>query len=205
MLSLQPRIPGTTQSVETPQRAPRKKRSSCRRARNKLLQGRLSNRRSEHFQAQTDHNIEGQDVYCRQWCFLARDGESSLSRRKRKPYDRPKSSWRSKPQTSMASSVPLARRGFTSRISAPTFYWKLVEDSTSELSLRRLCDELEYSYSWQPGRNPTLTKGKEDNHALYRQFRFSRRSHSAKSYSICQARARQGKPLRQTQKWRKLV
>ena len=105
----------------------------------------------------------------------------------------------------MAWSVPLARRRFTSRISAPTFYWKSVEDSTSELSLRRVCDELEYSYSWQPGRNTTLTKGKVDNHALYRQFRFSRRSHSAKSYSICQARARQGKPLRQTQKWRKLV
>ena len=39
----------------------------------------LSNRGSEHFQAQTDHNIEGQDVPCRQWCFLAHDGKSSLS------------------------------------------------------------------------------------------------------------------------------
>ena len=34
---------------------------------------------------------------------------------------------------------------------------KLVEDSLSVLSLGRLCDELEYSFSWQPGGNPTPT------------------------------------------------
>ena len=34
-------------------------------------------------------------------------------------------------------------------------YVKFVEDSPSVLSLRRLCGELECSYSWQPGGNPT--------------------------------------------------
>ena len=55
------------------------KRRSRRRARNKLFQRLLSSRRCEHTQAQTDHEVEGQDVRCQRWCFLAHGGRSSLS------------------------------------------------------------------------------------------------------------------------------
>ena len=40
------------------------------------------------------------------------------------------------------------------------FFVKLVGDSPSILSLGRLCDDLGFSYSWKPGGNSTLTKGK---------------------------------------------
>ena len=51
-----------------------------RRARNKVFQRLLSDRRSKHIPAQTDHKVEGQDVHahCRRWCLIAHDGESTL-------------------------------------------------------------------------------------------------------------------------------
>ena len=51
------------------------------------------------------------------------------------------------------------------------------------------------------GRKPDFKKKKkkqEDHHVLYRQVRSSRRGRSAESYSIYQARPRQGNPVPDT-------
>ena len=109
----------------------------------------------------SDHNDEGQDVHCRQWRFSApMMGSVSLTlddddhetdkellghtNRKRchTCYNR------------SDSLHPRARHLL--------FNVTLVEDSPSELSLGRLCDELFHSYSWQPKRNDqTNEKGGE--------------------------------------------
>ena len=68
----------------------------------------------------------------------------------------------------------------------PYLYVKLVEDSLSALSLRRLCDELAYSPLWATRRNPHTDERQEDHHVLYRQCRSSRRGYSAEGYSISQ-------------------
>ena len=114
-------------------------------------------------------------------CFLCTSWRKVFSslRRKRTPYDRSKPVWRSKPR--MASSGPRKTQGFFYIQELGThLYDKFVETSHSVLFHGRLCDELESSNSWQPARNPKLTKGKKDHHVLHRQFRSSRRGHSAK-------------------------
>ena len=65
-------------------------------------------------------------------------------------------------------------------------YVKLVEDPPSVLSPGRLCDELEYSYHWQPGGKTDTNKTQENYHVLHRQFPSSCRGHSAEAYTINQ-------------------
>ena len=140
---------------------PENKRGSCRCARGKLLQGRLSNRRSEHIQAQTDHKIEGQDAYCGQWCFLAHDGRKVCSLRRKENHTTDQHlPWRSKPQGPNGIVRSRERRGFTSRSSEHSHtesWWKI----RLQNCLYDDCAMNWRSYSWQPGGNPTLTKGKK--------------------------------------------
>ena len=86
-------------------------------------------------QTQTDHEVEAQDAHCRQWCFLAHDGRRFVSLHKRRnPWNRPKTTWRSKPR--MASSVPECLHP---RASHPTPR----EASPSSWSVRTLGDQEE--------------------------------------------------------------
>ena len=69
------RTSGTTQSVGTPHGA-----CFTRHSIKHLLKGHCPVEEVEHIQAQTGFDVEGQDVFCRQQCFLAHDGESFFSK-----------------------------------------------------------------------------------------------------------------------------
>ena len=63
------------------------------------------------------------------------------------------------------------KRQFTSRSSAFTLNVTLVENYPSKLSLGRLCDELFYSYSWQPKRNAQTDEKEGNSWMPHRKFR----------------------------------
>ena len=79
-------------------------------------------------------------------------------------------------------------------------YVKLVERFAFVLSLRRLCDELECSYSWQPEGNPTQ-KARRPSRALPANS-FPRRGHSAVGLLRLPGTTPPGAALCQTKKLR---
>ena len=63
-------------------------------------------------------------------------------------------------------------------------YVKVVEDSPPAMSWERFCDELGFSYSWQPGENHILPKGERPSHSALNTLFLPSLTHRAKSHSI---------------------
>ena len=103
-----------------------------------VLRRQVSDRRNDDIQAQAYHVVEEQDVFCRQRCFFAHDGRklslSFLPQEKKNPYDRPQTTWSSKPgaesRSTQEARVHMQDLG-------THLYVKLEEDSPSVLYLGR--------------------------------------------------------------------
>ena len=75
----EPRGRFTTHRVQTSQ-GERQEKRSLQRHEQQVLQRLLSSQgRSKCICVNTDHSVAGQDVHCRQWCFLTDDGVTSIS------------------------------------------------------------------------------------------------------------------------------
>ena len=87
----------------------------------------------------TDHHVAGQDVHSWQWRFFAYDGKYLASIERKKAIRKTKSYFEIQTASSAVRSTTEAKV-YTQEVGT-YFYLKLVEDSSSELSLGKQCDE----------------------------------------------------------------